>query len=194
MNFLGIPIIYPKAHLIKKQFNELLLQNPYVNKVIIPQWRKLDNEGINKLKYNEKYYISQTPLFQHSKRLLLCKFKTNKAYLYNPESGVFYLFGNVQIFTEVKSFILDVQMVRKGLSNGLIYVRDVFVWDSIYLADLHFEDRKQISDVISNCIETEYFQWNFYPTKFINWKKDLNDSYHQCILEESEFQKKIFYK
>jgi hypothetical protein len=191
MNFIGIPIIYPKAHLIKKQFNELLLQNPYVNKVIIPQWKKLDANEIKKLKFSEKYYISQTPLLTHSKRLLLCKFKTNKAYLYNPESGIFYLFGNVQVFTNVKSFILDVQMVRKGLGNGLIYIRDVFVWDSIYLADLHFEDRKQISDVISNSIETEYLFWNFYPTKFVYFKKDLNDAYHQCILEESDIQKSL---
>lgn len=194
MNFLGIPIIYPKAHFLKKTLNELLLQNPYVGKVILPLWKKLEKDEIDKLKNNEKYYVSLTPLHQQTKRLLLCKFNNSKAYLYNPESGIFYMFGNVQIQTPIKSFVLDVQMYRRGLNCGSMYIRDVYVWDSIYLADLHFEDRKQISDLISMSIETENLDWMFFPTKFVYFKKDFDNNFYQSILQEHEYQKKILYK
>ena len=190
MHFIGIPIIYPKAHYLRKTLNELLLQNAYVAKPVLPLWQKLEKEEKEKLKTNVKVYISQTPNL-YNKHLLLCKFNSSKAYLFNPDSGVFYLFGNVQVFTPIKSFVLDVLMYRQGLNSGSIYIRDVFVWDSLYLADLYFEDRKEIADAVSASIQTEHFSWCFFPTKCVHWKKDSDEYYNECILKECELQRSI---
>lgn len=159
---MGIPIINPKAHILKRYLNEALLQDPYASKILVPEWKRYEpNQTL------QDCILSETPTHPKSKRMLLVWFfNCKKAYLYNPDSGSFYYFGSMEFSRPVSTCILDVQVHKQGINTGTLYLRDVFVWDNTYVSDLSFHDRKQICDLI--CLNVSFQNaWLMYPCSFI---------------------------
>lgn len=166
-----IPIINPKAFTLRKHLNETLKQNSYVAKVIIPDWKKYENELLNEC------ILSECPHEPKSKRMLLLIFPNKTSYLYNPISGVFYLFGSIRFPNSIQSCVLDVQV-----NKHTIYVRDTYVWDNVFMADLYFSDRKQITDVIMLHLQSENSSWIFLQCKYIFSTKDKKNDKNYFLL------------
>ena len=176
--YLGIPIINPKAHTLKKYLNEALLQDPYAGKILVPEWKRHDTSIHNEC------ILSESPMHPKTKRMLLVWFfGCKKAYLYNPDSGSFYYFGTLEFSKSISTCILDVQVHKHSLNSGTMYLRDVYVWDTVYVSDLSFHDRKQICDLI--CLNISFQNaWLLYPCTFLySTKHKKQDKIYYILLQ-----------
>jgi hypothetical protein len=166
-----IPVINPKAFILRKHLNEALRQDAYNAKIITPDWKKTENETFTEC------VLSETPLESKSRHMLLLILPSKIGYLYNPASGCFYMFGRIYYPLNLLTCVFDVQVY-----DHTLYIRDVYVWDNIFIADLYFKDRKQICDIITLHINCENKSWIFLPCKYIYTTKEKKEKLYYILL------------
>lgn len=196
-----IPLINPQSFILRKQLNVLFFQDPFIPKILMHAWK---NVLYDTQKKNDDCILCYIPNHQqkkNSKRFLLLWFsKQMKSYLYSPETGTFYCFIELSFPIEVCSGVFDVEIISFGFQKGIIYLRDVYYFGGVCIADMPFLDRKQINDIVSLHLNPKYTSttsWTFSPCNYIYKTQEmetLQSTNTFFMLYENMFLKNILFK